>query len=54
MLYVSYQPGMYETETDHPGTSSSAAAAASVEEDEVDQFLAKLDGKIYRERDEQL
>ena len=35
-------------------STSSAPAAPEVIEDEVDQFLAKQDGKVYRKRDEQL
>ncbi|XP_072030080.1 nuclear protein localization protein 4 homolog [Amphiura filiformis] len=35
-------------------STSGAPVAPQVIEDEVDQFLAKQDGKIYRKRDEQL
>ena len=49
MLYVANQAPSYDGQADKPSTS-----AASVVEDDVDQFLTKLDGKIYRERDDQL
>jgi hypothetical protein len=36
------------------GASMSSGSSQSVVEDEVDQILYKEDGKIYRERNEQL
>ena len=36
------------------GSSMSSASSQSVVEDEVDQILYKEDGKIYRQRNEQL
>ncbi|XP_022108417.1 nuclear protein localization protein 4 homolog [Acanthaster planci] len=49
MLYVANQTASYDGQADKASTS-----AASIVEDDVDQFLTKLDGKIYRERDDQL
>ncbi|XP_002733298.1 nuclear protein localization protein 4 homolog [Saccoglossus kowalevskii] len=37
-----------------PSTSSAAFASDEVVEDEVDQYISTLDGKIQRDRDEQL
>ena len=49
--------GLAQDESSSSSISSSSStqpAQASVVEDEVDQFLWKQDGKIYRKRDDQL
>ena len=55
MLYLVSSTSRKDSESERPGSAQQQGAmATSVVEDEVDQFLEKLDGRIPRNRNEQM